>query len=75
MEPIMLGQVIKPGLNTQPNCIFILPQKCNLNQLAKNFLVSINVVMCHMGPPNPWKDEVICMTIHLPLPPKGSELA
>lgn len=43
-----LNQVSKWGLI--PSCSFNHPQKCTLNWSVRNFLVSTDEVLCHVGP-------------------------
>ena len=59
-----------PNQGLQPNQIALLNSSRNV---VRNFLVSINEVICHMGPlhPPPKEDEVRCMLGPLVFHPKG----
>lgn len=55
----------QPRLSTWCKCNFNLFQEGNLNLSVWNFLMGLNVVICHMGPLHPPKGtETICFIRH-----------
>lgn len=62
-----------PNLNLKPNLtkVSIFTRNINLIKHSGIFTVSINEVICQVGPLHPPEEEAICMTIYaLPFPLK-----